>query len=1329
MLPLLLIINLSNKLRKTIDPLSLETFNHAPDHVFESPVLSHISSLSPFTIPFLDRLDDILSGAIPLSTFVQPQFWYNWFIYTWEQDPGHLLLEVLCVGIILYLWHRRPYDPKDDERLSPQEEEELIRAWKPEPLAAPPPPNLALRATPIVSSYSHQHVTIAGKQYVNWVSTNWLGVSSLQRVKDACRETIEKYGVGSCGPRGFYGSFDLHLEVEKRLAEFFGGEACILYSDAIATMSSVIPAFSKRGDLIVCDEGCHFGIQQGIRLSRSNVLYYKHNDMDDLERILHQVQEKDMRGHSGSKLNRRFIITEGISSHHGTITPLPHIVRLKQRYKYRLILDDTMAVGVLGATGRGSLEQWAVDVEQCDMYCASMEAAFASVGGFCIGSKQVVDHQRLSGAGYCFPEVDTRVLTDSGFLFLREIEARVDRDEVVLYGCYDIAKSTLVYRPGKLKYFAPPARWVDFTQAATRPLWDATSTDYGAAPGQRRQANYFTLRTTPGHDMYVQLSSRLGGSDRALAPRKLRAKELAPGFTCKSSCKNSNDCPHGYAAYRFFNSPASGVDVKGKDIMSIRDTARDSPVVRLGLRTDDQLNAFLELYGYWLGYGSMSFDSATTGALLFIPKKERDFVYVRNLLERLPLQPQQDWTSTPLINGSLTFRVKSQRWVFFFDEEYGRTKYFRSRSRRAGASPASPATDRRNSSSSSSTSSFSSSSGSSSPTSSSISDSLSFTFTPRGRSISATSTESMANAIARAAEMRSCVLCDSTERLSLDKDSGLSYCDGCTGDVIAQASASTDSWAETDEPMEPASSTVASGHTAESGQEGVNGTELEEDDDEWKDESMEIEDEELLLDVVKKEEQKIVVDLLDGDDVLEDEQKEDDDDDEEEDELLDEEEEEDGPREIKSAKWFWSWAFTRLSKEQMGLVIEGLRQADGVSARTKRQKAAGTAFSGLQRIYTSSVEFRDELIQACLHAGFTAHFTINTRAGTVRGYNSVPSDYRIYSREEMELLLRADPSRVFKPVQARHDNWAVHYSLNSSWLSADEVRFDGKAMTLKEQRKMSQGFVAVHVDGRVERTATQAQLAAKIGCSQRSVGRRVRGAQSRCLKKGEDGWGWKCYIADEYDRRQSGATAAAPAATELADAYSLRDGRTWCVDVEHDDHLIFAQRAHRNAAGIVTKAGLPIITGNCFSASSPPYTVTAALKAIEYIDERPELSSALRDKATALRKLLSNLPGLQLVGKQTDAISPLIHLVLREGSGSREDDEALLLKIANKVYSEDGMLVHVPEYIAGERQMPPASLQVSVTVEHEEKEMEKLAKALKKAAQEVLALTTTNGKK
>ena len=363
-------------------------------------LLSTLSTLSPVPIPFLSGVESLLSGDFSAWLLLSPHWWYDWLVFTWSQDPGHLALEALCLAVILYLWLRKPYDPRDQEKLSREEEEELLRSWKAEPLAAPLPATTALRHTPVIQAYSHQHLTIGGRSFLSFASFNFLGLSSLPGIKAACRQTIEKYGVGSCGPRGFYGSFDVHLEVERRLAEFLHGAACILYSDGIATLASVIPAFSKRGDLIVCDEAVNFGIQQGIRLSRSNVLYFKHNDMQDLERILSQVQEKELR--HPSKLNRRFIVTEGIALHSGDISPLPHIVRLKQRYKYRLILDDTLAIGVLGATGRGSLEHWAVGIEQCDLYCASMDGALATVGGFCIGAQQIVDHQRLSGAGYCF---------------------------------------------------------------------------------------------------------------------------------------------------------------------------------------------------------------------------------------------------------------------------------------------------------------------------------------------------------------------------------------------------------------------------------------------------------------------------------------------------------------------------------------------------------------------------------------------------------------------------------------------------------------------------------------------------------------------------------------------------------------------------------------------------------------------------------------------------------------------------------------------------------------------------------------------------------------
>ena len=98
---------------------------------------------------------------------------------------------------------------------------------------------------------------------------------------------------------------------------------------------------------------------------------------------------------------------------------------------------------------------------------------------------------------------------------------------------------------------------------------------------------------------------------------------------------------------------------------------------------------------------------------------------------------------------------------------------------------------------------------------------------------------------------------------------------------------------------------------------------------------------------------------------------------------------------------------SRLNKEQLRRIIEGLRQADGVSARSKAQEAAGLDMSGIRRICTSSVSFRDMLIQACLHAGYSAHFRINTRAGAGRGYTAVPTDYRIYTQEEMEAAAAA----------------------------------------------------------------------------------------------------------------------------------------------------------------------------------------------------------------------------------------------------------------------------------------------------------------------------------
>lgn len=119
------------------------------------------------------------------------------------------------------------------------------------------------------------------------------GPCCLTVLQDNCQKVIEKYGVGSCGPRGFYGTVDVHLELEKNLAAFMEADAAIIYSFDMASGSSVIPAFANRRDILICDEAVHYPLQNGCNLSRARVETFKHNDMDDLERILQKIETED----------------------------------------------------------------------------------------------------------------------------------------------------------------------------------------------------------------------------------------------------------------------------------------------------------------------------------------------------------------------------------------------------------------------------------------------------------------------------------------------------------------------------------------------------------------------------------------------------------------------------------------------------------------------------------------------------------------------------------------------------------------------------------------------------------------------------------------------------------------------------------------------------------------------------------------------------------------------------------------------------------------------------------------------------------------------------
>ncbi|TMW49404.1 hypothetical protein DOY81_005548 [Sarcophaga bullata] len=304
----------------------------------------------------------------------------------------------LLLSVIWLLLYKR----NGRKRYTKEEEEDIIAKYEPEPLVGNTDPNHPLLRTRFVQSRVGKRVIVNGTDCLNLATHNYLGLLEDQEIlEDACK-TLRKYGVGSCGPRGFYGTMDVHLDLEERVAKFMEMEEAVVYSYGFSTIASAIPAYAKRGDIIFVDGACNFAIQKGLDASRSTIYYFKHNDMEDLERLLKEQAVKDIKNPKKAAKTRRFLVVEGIYVNTGEICPLLELVTLREKYKLRLFLDESVSFGVLGKSGRGLTEHFNVKRSDVDLISAGMEWAVASIGGFCVGSHFIVEHQRLSGLGYCF---------------------------------------------------------------------------------------------------------------------------------------------------------------------------------------------------------------------------------------------------------------------------------------------------------------------------------------------------------------------------------------------------------------------------------------------------------------------------------------------------------------------------------------------------------------------------------------------------------------------------------------------------------------------------------------------------------------------------------------------------------------------------------------------------------------------------------------------------------------------------------------------------------------------------------------------------------------
>ena len=343
---------------------------------------------------------------------------------SYQNDPVRIVLELfLVIFAFKYLMSKKYAPDRHELDLTRQEIDELVDEWQPDSLVPPLTPfqKMDLDSVPVIVGSTGARVKLEdGKEYLNLATYDFLGMANNPKVSLVAINALRKHGVGACGPPGFYGTIDAHLDLEKELARFIGTDEAIIYSQAFSAVSSVIPAFSKRGDILICDESIDFALQKGVQISRSNVKYYKHNDMKDLERVLDLVVKEYKK--KNKPLNRRFIVFEGLSQNEGDIAPLPEILRLKSKYKFRLIADESISFGVLGKRGAGITDYFGVDPREVDIIISSMANCLGSSGGFCAGSHEVIDHQRLSGVAYCFSAALPAMLARSAIESLHVLE-------------------------------------------------------------------------------------------------------------------------------------------------------------------------------------------------------------------------------------------------------------------------------------------------------------------------------------------------------------------------------------------------------------------------------------------------------------------------------------------------------------------------------------------------------------------------------------------------------------------------------------------------------------------------------------------------------------------------------------------------------------------------------------------------------------------------------------------------------------------------------------------------------------------------------------------
>ena len=269
-----------------------------------------------------------------------------------------------------------------------------------------------------ISSEQDTEVIINGKKVLMFGSNCYTGLVNHPKIKEAAIAAIKKYGTGCAGSPFLNGTLDIHKQLEARLAAFVGKEDAMIYSTGFEVNLGVVSCLTGREDYILWEEQDHASIIEGRRLSFSNSLKYKHNDMESLENQLKKCAPDKV----------KLIVTDGVFSMEGDVAKLPQIVELAKKYDATVMVDEAHGIGVFGRQGRGTCDHFGVS-DDVDLIMGTFSKSFASLGGFIACDKTITNYLRHHSRSYIFTASITPASTAAVNAALDIMESEPERQQ------------------------------------------------------------------------------------------------------------------------------------------------------------------------------------------------------------------------------------------------------------------------------------------------------------------------------------------------------------------------------------------------------------------------------------------------------------------------------------------------------------------------------------------------------------------------------------------------------------------------------------------------------------------------------------------------------------------------------------------------------------------------------------------------------------------------------------------------------------------------------------------------------------------------------------